>query len=369
MPLLRRLASAGEVVIALPTMGSAVAELAAIGRVEATGHSSLFIPRSVRELLELQRGLLGGAKRFRALLRAHRANLVLISTTTLPTLTLAARLEGIPTVVYAAELYEQGRPGDGLRVVTGRTLARLNQRLATVTVVPSQRVAAQLPARRNTAIVHPSIDPDVALGDAAEFHRAHGLPTGGPWLATLGNISRGRGQDNAIRALALLRRGYPNAQLIVAGAPHPRKADHAFEAELRSLASELGVDTAVHLVGFVRPGDLLALCNVLLNPARVAESFGRAALEALAAGRPVVSSNVGSVPDLLVHGKHALLVAADDPDAIAGAVGELLRDPDLATRLAEAGRDYVLSTFTIERQLASFDEAITTATGRPLNDG
>jgi glycosyltransferase involved in cell wall biosynthesis len=361
-PVLRRLAAAGELVIALPERGLASAELDGVGRVELTGHAPLVLPRTLTDLFRLPGVVRRDVARFRAILRAHRADLALIATTTLPALTLAARLERVATVVYAAELYRQGAPGDRLRQAGGHALVRLNHWLASVTVTPSARVAAQHGG--GAVVAHPAIDPAVAVGDADAFRTEHRLPSGGPWLATLGSISPGRGQDTAIRALAVVRRRHPDARLIIAGVPHPRPVDRAFEAELRSLAGELDVRDAVHHVGFVRPGDLFAVCDLLLNPARVAESFGRAALEALVAGRPVVSTAVGAVPDVLADGEHALLVPADRPDALAAAVERLLGDPTLARRLADRGRAHVLSSFSVEQQLERFDEAISMALER-----
>ncbi len=362
-PVLSRLAADAEIVAVVPAAGRAAAELSDVARTEVLGHQPLVLPRDARAALTLGPRLWTEVRGFRALLRRERPDLVVIATTSLTTLTLAARLERVPTIVYAAELYRQGSRGDVLRSRLGPKVLRLNAALATVTVPCSRTVASLLRAGTRHVVVYPAIDPRVARGDGEAFRRRHSLPAAGPYLATLGNIARGRGQDDAIRALAELCRTHPTAQLVIAGTPHPRRIDRAFADELVELAGSLGVRDAVHLCGFAPPGDVFAVADVIVNPARFGETFGRVAMEALVSGRPVVSTDVGAIPEVLEDGRHALLVPADRPDALAAALRRVLDDPRLASRLVEEGRAHVTSSFSAERQLPRFDAAIEMALG------
>lgn len=361
-PVLERLAERGaRVTVAVPQDGRAAEELAGVARVEVLGHSAVTIPRRPHEVVTALRRGRCDVRRFRALLRRERAELAIVSTTTLPALTLAARLERVPSIVYAAELYRQGSRGDGIRRRIGGAALAANAAMASVTVPCSHAVAEMLPGRAKRVVVYPAIATRVGDNDAAAFRHRHRLPEHGPYLATMGNLARGRGQDLAIRALVTLRHEHPDAQLLIAGDPHPRPADREYARELIALAEELAVRDAVHFCGFARPGDVFAVADVFVNPARFAETFGIVAAEALVANVPVVSTCVGAVPEVLQHEQHALLVAPDRPDAIAAAANRLLRDPALAARLVEEGRQHVRSQFSAERQLPRFDAAITMA--------
>jgi glycosyltransferase involved in cell wall biosynthesis len=358
-PVLRSLAAnEGEVVIALPSRGGAAEELRDVGRIVITAHEPLTIPRSALAAGRLGARLHRDVRRFRRLLRDERPDLALVATTVLPAATAAAWLERVPTIVYATELYRQGAAGDRLRGRVGRALMRLSARLAATTVTSSRAVAEAIGRPERTVVAYPSIDGAVIEGDARAFRRRHAIPDGGPCIATLGNITRGRGQDVAIQALAMLRRDHPDVWLLIAGRPHPRPADRRFAGELLALAEELGVRDAVHLCGFAPAGDVFSVSDIVVNPARFAESFGRVAMEALLAGRPVVSSRVGGVPEVLEDGRHALLVPPDDPPALAAALRRLLDDPALGARLASAGRLHVAATYTTDRQLAAFSHAV-----------
>src|SRR5205085_4525591 len=123
---------------------------------------------------------------------------------------------------------------------------------------------------------------------------------------------------------------------------HPRDADRSYERELRDLVTELDVGDAVRFLGHVREmPDLYAASDIVINPARIDEAFGRVAAEALLAGRPVISTSVGAVPEVFRAGTDAVLVPADDPAAISRAAVELASDAPLRERLVHTGRDRV----------------------------
>jgi glycosyltransferase involved in cell wall biosynthesis len=177
-------------------------------------------------------------------------------------------------------------------------------------------------------------------------------------VAVVGSISRQRGQDVLVEALPSLRERVPDVRVLMVGDPHPRPADRAYRGELAERAGRLGVAEQVVWTGAVeRIADVYAAADAVVNPTR-RESFGRVAAEALLAGRPVVSTRVGGVPEVLRDGVDGLLVEPDSPDALAAAVVRVLTDPDLAARLVDAGAERVRREFSRERSLAGFAEAV-----------
>jgi glycosyltransferase involved in cell wall biosynthesis len=90
----------------------------------------------------------------------------------------------------------------------------------------------------------------------------------------------------------------------------------------------------------------------------------RAALEAMAAGRPVVARRVGALGGAVRHGDTGLLVEDDRPDSVAAALETLLADPDRARAMGEAGRRRALSTFTPEVHAAAVEAAYRRAIAR-----
>lgn len=138
----------------------------------------------------------------------------------------------------------------------------------------------------------------------------------------------------AVRALSHVRESRPEVTLTMAG------QEKAATEQVRAAVSELGVDDAVDLVGFLDVDgkrDAFDGHDVYLHTNHV-DNTPVSALEAAAAGLPVVATAVGGIPHLFEHEVTALLVPDDDDDAMARAVLRLLDDPSLAGTLSRNGR-------------------------------
>ena len=146
-----------------------------------------------------------------------------------------------------------------------------------------------------------------------------------------------KGLDVAVRALPDIRARHPGAELVVLGEGPQRP-------ELERLAGELHVP--VHLLGRVPDvGAWLRRADLLVHPARW-EGFGLALLEAMLASKPVVATNVSSIPEIVADGESGLLVAPDEPAALASAVVSVLDDPG---SYGEQGRRRAQLQFSVAR--------------------
>jgi glycosyltransferase involved in cell wall biosynthesis len=85
------------------------------------------------------------------------------------------------------------------------------------------------------------------------------------------------------------------------------------------------------------------------------ESFGNTMAESMALGVPVLSTTAGSIPEVVKHGEHGLLVPPDDAQALAAAMGALGADPALRARLGAAGKVYASAHFTWDASAAAFE--------------
>ncbi|WP_326540116.1 glycosyltransferase [Pseudorhodoferax sp.] len=169
------------------------------------------------------------------------------------------------------------------------------------------------------------------------------------------------GLPTALQAFALLRRQHPQARLTIAGSG-PQ------EAELRELARTLGVADAVRFPGRIDHAQMPALyadADVALNPS-TADNMPNSVLEAFASGVPVVSTDVGGVPDVVDDGVQGLLVPAGDAAAMAAAMHRVLCDDELSKRLVEAGLERARSwgwPRVRTQWLAAYRRAVAAGTG------
>jgi glycosyltransferase involved in cell wall biosynthesis len=114
------------------------------------------------------------------------------------------------------------------------------------------------------------------------------------------------------------------------------------EATLRDEIARRELGELVQLTGALRPDELPAFfagIDAFVMPSH-REGYGVAALEASASGKPVVATNVGGIPEVVLDGATGLLVPPHDPAALAAALGRLAADPALRRRMGEAGKQF-----------------------------
>jgi phosphatidylinositol alpha-mannosyltransferase len=207
-------------------------------------------------------------------------------------------------------------------------LRRIARRLA-LRVAVSERAAAT--ARRRLGGTYEIVPNGI---DVRAFSHATPRPDLGTGrkLLFVGRLDERKGFRTAVEAFGRLAREDPDLQLVVAGDGRQRSAVAALPAEVRA---------RVTMLGTVPNGDLPPVhraCDVFLAPNRGGESFGVVLLEAMAAGLPVVASDIPGYDEVVTDGVDGLLVAPTDGSALAEAIAGVLRDPVLAAGLAAAGR-------------------------------
>ncbi len=151
-------------------------------------------------------------------------------------------------------------------------------------------------------------------------------------------FARWKGQTELVRAVARLRREGRDVRLVLAGSLHAGTS--GYERELEAEVRRLGLADRVRLVADVPYGrmpDLLAAADVVVQPSH-REGLGLAAIEAMAAGVPVVAAAVSGLDEFCVDGRNCLTFAARDEEALAGALRRMLEDGRLRERLTAAGR-------------------------------
>lgn len=203
---------------------------------------------------------------------------------------------------------------------------------------------------RGTRIVRNGIDVEAVRRDAEPpadlAHPAYGV---------VGHLRRLKGVDIFLEASRLVAAEMPEATGVIVGSGED-------EAELRLLRSRLGVEESVDFLGYRRDARrLLHAFDVFVVPSRH-EGLPVALLEAMALGRPVVATSVGGVPEVIRDGVNGLLVPPEDPAALAVGIVRLLRDRELAGRLAARGAETVEGSFTgtlmAEQILAVYEQVM-----------
>jgi glycosyltransferase involved in cell wall biosynthesis len=211
-------------------------------------------------------------------------------------------------------------------------------------------------------VVHSPVDLSRFMPERHECRRARealSLPESAPILATIGQITPWKAQDDAIRIAAALIPRFPDIRLLIVGEPRFTRAggrhdNLAYERQLRDLAKTLSPGFDVRFLG--QRDDIpmvLSATDVVLAPSWH-EPFGRSIVEAMAMGKAVVASSSGGPPEIISDGVNGYLRAPRHPDQWLSAVTNLLEDPSLRGRIGDAARERA-DAFRLERHVAAVD--------------
>jgi glycosyltransferase involved in cell wall biosynthesis len=170
-----------------------------------------------------------------------------------------------------------------------------------------------------------------------------------PILLVLGRLESQKGHCFLLTALQKILDEFPKTKLVCLG-------EGSLRRKLEEMSRDLRLEHAVRFVGFqANVADWLALADVTVLPS-LYEGLPIAALESLAAGRPVVASSVDGTIEVVLHGKTGFTVPPEDSDRLAEGVLRLLRNPELRCILGQAGRQWVLDHFTVEQQIRQTEQ-------------
>jgi glycosyltransferase involved in cell wall biosynthesis len=209
------------------------------------------------------------------------------------------------------------------------------------------------------SIIYPAA-PEAPAGpipDAAgiERYRREFSPQGRALIGVFGRISRWKGQDVFLRALAEL----PNVNGVIVGAAY--FGDEDFERELKKLARELGVEQRVVFAGHLNDVmTAMRACDVVAHCSTSPEPFGQVIVQSMLAGTPVVASDGGGAREIVAHDETGQLTPLQDHHALAAAIQRYLDDPQWSQQLAQAAERRARKNFSLSAMTSRFAEILDT---------
>jgi len=233
-----------------------------------------------------------------------------------------------------------------------RTVDKIARRSSDIIIANSQAVADDVirregvdPGRirviRNGVVLPPHADQQRRAAVRATF----GLTDDGPVVGCVGTFQKkGKGQDRVVEVMATIRQRRRDAWLVFIG-------DGPERPTVEGLAFAAGLDR-VRFLGSVPDARTLYDGLDVVISASDAEGLPNVVLEAAAAGRPIVATDAGGTPEIVIDGQTGLLVPVGDTDGLARGLTRLLEHADLAARLGSAAREHVATTFGLDRFVA-----------------
>ena len=237
------------------------------------------------------------------------------------------------------------------------TYAHLDRVIAISTVLRDNVIATTPMSPDRVLVVHNGVDTNLfspSRIDRESVRSQFGIPLDVPLVGFVGRFSPGKGHEELMHALTLLRGSHPSVRCLVVG--EASAGERAYEQRIRSQCRALGLDDIVTFAGFRTDiPEVMASFDIFAFPSH-AEAFGLVLIEAMAMERAVVSTNCDGVLDIVAEGVTGLFVAPGDSSALAAGLARLLLDPDLRDRMGKAGRRRVLELFDASMQIERLEE-------------
>lgn len=296
-----------------------------------------------------------GATRAAArIIRSRGIGLVVTNSAAVWTGALAARRAGVPHVWFVHEILDGEKPL--LKYIRGRkALVRRMLRLSERIVANSEASARAFAGADRVVIIGNGVAMRTGPApDLPALRNSLGIGPGAPVIGIVGKIYPGKGQMEAVLAADILRHARPDLRLLVVGAV----GDARYDERIYETVGRLGLERSVLFLGYRDDLDaILALLDVLVVASSV-DSLGRVALEAMAAGTPVVAAAAGGLPEVVRDGETGLLAASSEPELLAAGVARLLDDPALSARVREGGRKFVAANYSMEGQVRKIERVL-----------
>src|SRR6476646_10763315 len=199
--------------------------------------------------------------------------------------------------------------------------------------------------------------------DVERFEQAQPLPTlafdeGDKVVGMVARLDLQKGFEYLLKAVCELRSGFPTLKVVIVGEGPDRRA-------IEDMIQQYGLQSNVTLAGQQSdmPG-VYASMNVFVLPS-LNEGLPMTILEAMAASKPVIATNVGAVPIVIKDGETGLLVDPGDADGLRNALARLLSDPDRCRRIGAAGHDWVSRNYTSEAMALKYRQMYDEVLGVP----
>jgi glycosyltransferase involved in cell wall biosynthesis len=200
--------------------------------------------------------------------------------------------------------------------------------------------------------------PSAAIGSGVNLHKYEKymqdadpavtrVPESYPRLGLVGRISPWKGQHIFLKAAAEVLKRFPTATFEIIGSA--LFDEQGYEKTLHDLCTTLQIEESVNFVGFVEdvPARVAAL-DILVHASTTGEPYGQVIIEGMAAGKPVIATNGGGVPEIVMDQVTGILVPMGNAEKMAEAIEYLLDNPGRMATMGRLGRERVLEHFTAE---------------------
>jgi glycosyltransferase involved in cell wall biosynthesis len=198
-------------------------------------------------------------------------------------------------------------------------------------------------------VIYHGIDPILFSHKKTKDLRAElGIHLQHPLIGFVGRLNVQKGVTYLLQAFEQVLKQTPEAELLIVGEGDLKK-------DIETTAKEKGFRNSIHLVGFRDDiPNVMSTIDLLILPS-VWEGFGIVLIEAMAAEKPCVTTNISSMPEIVINGKTGYVVPPENSGKLAEAIIELVQDPLKANGMGSEGKKVVQTKFTLKKMIDQYE--------------
>jgi len=264
---------------------------------------------------------------------------------------IAARLAKVPCIISSFHLTypEKSRSRRLTRRLVNNLASLFTDKIVAVSEAVRRDILQyeKIPEEK-VCVIYNGIDKkDFTTIDGKYIRQELRIPLGATVIGTVGRLVSQKGHKYLLAAFALIKNEFPGARLLLVG-------EGSRMDELKNYAKGLSVDKEVIFAGLRSDiPQMLSAMDIFVFPS-LWEGLGNALLEAMAAGKPVIATNIPPIREVINSEQAGILVPPADPAAIASAVRLLLQDRALAASLGKTSQERAFSSFGIDRTVTMY---------------
>jgi glycosyltransferase involved in cell wall biosynthesis len=214
-------------------------------------------------------------------------------------------------------------------------------------------VEAEKIDREKATVIYNGVKPMTAVtpdaGHSVALRQELDIPEHDTVFAVIASLNPNKGHHVLLESFRTLLHDHHDATLLLVG-------DGPLRAELETQARQFLIDQKVIFTGMRTDIDeLLNISDVCLLPTLVREGLGMALIEAMAAGLPVIGTEIGGIPEVITNGENGFLVPPGRPEALADAIMSIAKDKDLGIRMGKRGRQLYEEKFTLSNMIRQIE--------------
>ncbi len=180
-----------------------------------------------------------------------------------------------------------------------------------------------------------------------EFYQEFALQGRFPVIGIVGNLRSWKGQEIVLKAVNYLKYDFPNLMCLIIGTASASSNDKTYYDNLKKYIKEENIEHNVIFTGYRKDmADCINAFDILVHASIEPEPFGRVILEGMALGKPIIGTNIGGVPEIIIDGVTGVLVPPSDFKAMGDAISCFLTNPNLSKKMGDMAKERLKNDFT-----------------------